>query len=206
MALGRRRGLSQTRARPGPHMLARMRQFAVSAIGPDRPGLVASMTRCLTEGGLNVADAQMTILRGRFTMTLMATSDDSVDVAAVRSDLEATGRRVGLDVVAINEVDEADAAALAPPAPTHVLTVHGVDRPGVIHAFSEALAVHEVNIADLHQRKLESREGDDELAAMLVEVILPEGMTSGALDALLESTRREQGIEISIRPADDGPE
>ena len=189
------------------HMLARaMRHFAVSAIGPDRPGLVASMTRCLTDGGLNVADAQMTILRGRFTMTLMATSDDTVGVAAVRRDLESTGRRVGLDVVAITEVDEADAASLAPPDPTHVLTVHGVDRPGVIHAFSEALAVHEVNIVDLNQRKLDGGDDTEELAAMLVEVILPEGMSADALDALLESTRREQGIEISIRPADDGPE
>ena len=185
-------------------MLATVRQFAVSAIGPDRPGLVASMTRCLTEGGLNVADAQMTILRGRFTMTLMATAQDGVDLAEVRADLESTGHRVGLDVVAITEIDEADLTSVAP-SPTHVLTVHGVDRPGVIHAFSETLAVHEVNIIDLHQRVLDSRDEDaEELAAMLVEVVLPAGMSADALDALLESTRREQGIEIVIRPADDG--
>ena len=53
-----------------------MRHFAVSAIGRDRPGIVAAVSKVLLDHEGNIEDSQMTILRGHFTMTLIVSIGD----------------------------------------------------------------------------------------------------------------------------------
>jgi hypothetical protein len=58
-----------------------------------------------------------------------------------------------------------------------------------------------VNITDLNTRLVGEDETDD-LYAMMLEIALPEGVSVGGLEALLEATKREQGVEITIRELD----
>jgi glycine cleavage system regulatory protein len=85
--------------------------------------------------------------------------------------------------------------------------VYGVDHPGIVHAVSAALAQCEVNITDLNTRLVVDEEGTsrangdggEDLYAMMLEVVLPEGLTVKGLDSMLEATKRDQGVEITIR-------
>ena len=56
-----------------------MPHFALSAIGRDRPGIVAAVTGVLLGHGANLEDSQMTILRGHFTMTLVVALPNGAD-------------------------------------------------------------------------------------------------------------------------------
>jgi glycine cleavage system transcriptional repressor len=172
-----------------------MRHFAVSAIGRDRPGIVAAVTRVLLEHDTNIEDSQMTILRGHFAVMLVVSAPEGVDAAGLRADLEGAGRELGLEAIALADVGEAEAA---PAEPSHIVTVYGVDHPGIVHAVAEALAGAGVNITDLNTR-LVSDESAQDLYAMMVEVALPRGLSAAALETLLEATRREQGVEVTIR-------
>ena len=49
--------------RAGWRMLGVMPQLALSAIGRDRPGIVAAATAVLLRHGVNVEDSRMSILR-----------------------------------------------------------------------------------------------------------------------------------------------
>ena len=51
--------------------MLRVRSFALSAVGADRPGIIAAIAERLVAHGLNVTDSQMGILRGFFAMTLV---------------------------------------------------------------------------------------------------------------------------------------
>ena len=185
-------------------MLRPVRHFAVAAIGRDRPGIVAAITRNLLDQELNVEDSQMTILGGHFTTMMIVSGVDGVDVGALRADLAATARELNLEAVSVEEVADADHAMAAP---THMVTVYGVDHPGIVHAVSAALAQCEVNITDLNTRLVVDEEGTpgangdggEDLYAMMLEVVLPEGLTVKGLDSMLEATRRDQGVEITIR-------
>jgi glycine cleavage system transcriptional repressor len=172
-----------------------MRHFAVSAIGRDRPGIVAEVTRVLLEHDTNIEDSQMTILRGHFAMMLIVSGPDGVDAGALRAALEEAGRELALEAVALADVGEAQSAA---PEPSHIVTVYGVDHPGIVHAVAAALAGAGVNITDLNTR-LVADDGGEDLYAMMLEVALPPGLSEEALETLLESTRREQGVEVTIR-------
>jgi|SRR5215211_1638308 len=173
-----------------------MPHFAVSMVGRDQPGIVAKVTRTLLEHGANVEDAQSTILRGHFAMTLIVSTDDDVDPARLRAALERAGTDLRLDALTLSQIEDSQAAPA--PEPSHIVTVHGVDHPGIVNAVASALAECDVNITDLNTR-LVGDPGREDLYAMMLEVAVPEGLTAEGLEGLLEATRREQGVELTIR-------
>jgi glycine cleavage system transcriptional repressor len=174
-----------------------VRHFAVTAIGRDRPGIVASVSSVLLAHEGNVEDSRMTILRGRFTIMLIVSSADGVEVDRLRADLERAGDQLGLDAVTLSEVSDVDPEA--GPAPSHVVSVYGVDHPGIVHAVTSALAKNGVNIVDLTTRLVGDEEGAP-LYAMMMEVALPAGLPVETVQQSLRVVREEQGVDLTIRP------
>jgi glycine cleavage system transcriptional repressor len=174
-----------------------MSHFALSAIGRDRPGIVAGVTGTLLEHDVNIEDSQMGILRGHFTMTLIVAAPEHVDLPQLRADLERTRERLGLDTITVNRVTEPD---VEDEGPSHIVTVYGADHPGLVHAVSSELAQAHVNVTDLNTH-LEDRDGDP-LYVMMLEVAIPSGLSEDGLRSLLESVGREQAVEVSVRPLD----
>jgi len=174
-----------------------VRHFAVTAIGRDRPGIVAAVSEVLLTHHGNVEDSQMTILRGRFTIMLIVSTTDGVDVEGLEADLERTRQQLGLDAVALSEVSDVDSGAEA--IPSHVVSVYGVDHPGIVHAVTSALAGQEVNIIDLTTRLVGGQEGEP-LYAMMMEVALPAGLSAEAVEQSLRAVREQQGVDLTIRP------
>jgi predicted amino acid-binding ACT domain protein len=139
----------------------------------------------------------MTILRGRFTIMLIVSTADHVDVGRLRSDLERTGDQLGLDAVTLGEVSDADPKAGS--TPSHVVSVYGVDHPGIVHAVTSALAERGVNIIDLTTRLVGGEESEP-LYAMMMEVALPAELSVEAVEQSLRDVREEQGVDLTIRP------
>lgn len=172
-----------------------MRHFAVAIVGRDRPGIVAGVTLVLLEHQVNLEDSQMTILRGHFAMMLVLAAPDDVDDAALSAGLERLVDELGLESVSLEEVTEIAPGADA--APTHIVSVYGVDHPGIVHSVAAALGQRSVNITDLQARL--AGEGSGQLYSMVLEVALPPTLGEDDLAAALDAVAREQGVEISVR-------
>ena len=71
--------------------LARMATLAVSAVGLDRPGIIAGVAERLAAHGANITDSRMAILRGHFAMTLIVEGAERVR-RLVRVDQKPIGR------------------------------------------------------------------------------------------------------------------
>lgn len=175
-----------------------MSQFALSAIGRDRPGIVAEVTRALLGHSLNITDSQMAVLSGRFTMMLVVTAPEGTDVDLVNEELARTRDRLSLDALSFSPLGDADEAG-GNPVPSHIVTVYGVDHPGIVHAVSARLAAKDVNVTDLETR-LVGEGGQAGLYAMVLEVALPAGVDPEALRAMLGEVGAEQGVEVTVRP------
>jgi glycine cleavage system transcriptional repressor len=170
-----------------------MPQLALSAIGRDRPGIVAEVTRALLGHSLNITDSQMAVLGGRFTMMLIVDAPDGTDLDAVHEELTRTRERLSLDALSLSAL--ADAADAPAADPSHIVTVYGVDHPGIVHAVSARLAARAVNVTDLETRLI-----GDGLYAMVLEVALPLELDPEALAAMLAEVGAEQGVEVTVRP------
>jgi glycine cleavage system transcriptional repressor len=166
--------------------------FALSAVGADRPGIIAAIAERLVAHGANVTDSQMGILRGCFAMTLVV--EGEVDAEALRTDLVATAGSLGLEALTLREVRGSTDASAA----THVVSVYGADHPGILAAITGALAGAGANVCDLRTRLVES----DAVYVMVVDIAVPEGGEAGALEAALAAVGEREGVDVSFRAAD----
>ena len=167
--------------------------IAVTVVGNDRPGIVAAVTRGLYELGCNLEDATSTILRGHFSMMLVVRPPDGVDATAIDARLREIGDPLGL-VVSARPVDEAD---ISPVEPTHMVSVYGADRPGIVFRVAEVLAEGGSNITDLTSRLIGSEE--QPVYAVMMEVALDDEVaTAGALERL----REQLDLDVSLHPLD----
>jgi glycine cleavage system transcriptional repressor len=174
-------------------MLGGMSLFALSAIGRDRPGIVAAISRALLEVGGNIEDSQMSILRGHFAVMLIVEVPAEVSLVELRDRLGEVRDELGLEAIALSPVDELAGTA---PRPSHILTVYGADRPGIVHAVSSALAKRGVSITGLQTRLAAS--GDSPIYVMQMEIAVgakdPEG-----LDSALREIGARDGLDVSLR-------
>jgi glycine cleavage system transcriptional repressor len=171
-----------------------MRLYALTAVGRDRPGIVAGITAVLLAHDVNVEDSQMTILRGHFTMMLIVAVDDDVDETDLSADLRAVGQELGLELLTIAVVDQLAGDEEA--EPSHIVSVYGVDHPGIVHAVSSALAERGITITDLTTRLV--GEVEEPLYALMMEVAIPASAADDVAEALA-AAGAAQGVEVSVR-------
>lgn len=174
-------------------MLACM-HVAVTAVGRDRPGIAAAVTKVLFDHGANIEDSRMAILGGHFSMMLIVATD--ADAGTLESDLTAATADLDL-IVSVRAVD--DAASAASDGEAFTLSVYGADHPGIVYRVTAALAQRSVNVTDLATRVV----GDDPpVYVMIMEVTVPAGSDTGALDADLKRLGADLGVDVSLRPAE----
>jgi glycine cleavage system transcriptional repressor len=169
-------------------------EFAVTAVGRDRPGIVAAISGALLELGGNIQDSQMSILRGHFAVMLLVDVPGPLEEAELQRRLEPVARDLGLEAIAVNAVDDLGGPG-APPS--HVISVYGADHPGIVHAAASALAQHQVNITGLETRL--TGPVDSPLYVMFIEVALGTAAEAEVEEALSEVAGKA-GVEVSFRP------
>ena len=170
-----------------------MAHFAVTAIGADRPGIVAAVAGALHDLGGNLEDVSSTILRGHFAMMLVVDAPGSAD--RVRAALEEAAGPLGVQV----HVADVEAGAPERPPATHTLTVYGSDRPGIVAGVTSLLSQRGVNITDLTCR----RTGDpDPIYAMVAELAVPGGLDVADLERSLEGAARGLGVDLTFGPVE----
>lgn len=167
-----------------------MHDLAVTAIGTDRPGIVAAVTRVLHDRGGNLEDSAMTILGGHFAIVLLVATEDDPD--ELHGALTAATADLGLTI----SVSRADATRQET-EPTHLLSVYGADRPGIVAGVTGALAEVGANVIDLETQVIGAP--SEPVYAMLIELATddPEGMTRAVSDACATL-----GVDHTLRSID----
>ena len=126
-----------------------MAQHAIlTAIGPDRPGLVDEVSEFIYQRGGNIEDSRMVNLRGQFAMMVLFGGDEKT-VAQIRSEMWQLGQQSGL------QTDLRPAGPATAPmgdALPYRLTATAIDQPGLVHRISHLLRSASVNIESMETR------------------------------------------------------
>jgi glycine cleavage system transcriptional repressor len=120
--------------------------LVITAVGPDRPGLIFDLSTQITTRGGNIEDTKMSKLGGVFAVMMMVTGPNSVlsEIIAQRTAWELA---LGINCLM---------------APTHTGTstegrawqfsISGFDRPGIVAVISDLLAKRGINVTSFLSR------------------------------------------------------
>lgn len=168
-----------------------MGPLAVTVIGNDRVGIVAGIAKRLFDLGCNLEDATSTILRGHFAMMLVVRPPESLDAATLEGELRPVGDQLGV-IVTARPVDEANSHV---EWPTHIVSVYGADKPGIVYRVADVLGRSAANITDLTSRVTGAE--DHPVYALMLEVHMSD---SAAVETALAELKGDLGVEVTVRP------
>lgn len=175
------------------------RLVALSALGEDRPGIVAALSKVLFENKCNLEDSSMTRLQGDFAVLLLISPPPDHALEDLRKAVEPVAQGLGL-TFSLRELPAGDAASSSADSLPHTLVVYGVDHPGILYRISQAAADQKVNITDLRTHVTSGAQGP--LYSLVMEVEIPNLNVAQAFGKKLESLGKELKVEVSLKPVE----
>ena len=169
--------------------------YALSAIGRDRPGIVADLAELIYECDCNLEDSRMTILGSEFAVLLLL-SGQGPDV---ERRLSAGCKRL--------EWEKRLTVFFRPleggvPTTGHAreldCVVTGVDKAGIVARIARTLADHGANVADLRTELRPEPESGTPMYTMRLRLVVPPGGDVAPLRQALERVASELRVDLSV--------
>jgi glycine cleavage system transcriptional repressor len=178
--------------------------FALSAIGHDRPGIVADLAELIYECDCNLEDSSMTILGGEFAVLLLLSSQ-GVDAERLLSTackrLEWEKRLTVFFRPLESEPTRYGAGERTMP---YELQATGVDKAGIVARVARCLADHGINITQMQTHSRPEPGSGTAIYTMRIHMDVPAQVGSPALRERLERIADELHIHIDLTSATGG--
>lgn len=165
----------------------------ITAIGPDKPGIVEAIAEAGRASGANWTASRMANLAGQFAGIVhfdVAEAKVPALEEALRR-LEAGGLRIAL------ARGDGRAAKRAAARTVHMDLV-GHDRPGIVHELSESLASLGVSIEELHTEVTSAAMAGGPLFKVRARLTVPATLHERDLKSALESLANELMVELDL--------
>ena len=168
--------------------------YVISVMFKDRVGIIADVTSAIKKIGGNLEDLSQTVMRGYFTMLLLAAFPEGTDVKHIQEAFHAVKglENFEIGIVPFEQDDEAIAAESDDQA-LYVLTASGPDAPGLVASVAEYLRQKSMNIVDLTTKVSQGQ------YIMMFLVKLPPKTDVGKLKRSLQIATAEIGLKTELR-------
>ncbi len=180
-----------------------MQELVITAVGPDRPGLVGRLTAPLYDAAVNVADSRMVNLRGQFAVILLAEVPDK-SVESVQEKMLLLAEELGLTITFRgHEVKEEERWPTTVGVPYRLRT-YAMDQPGIVHRITDLLQKHGINVEELATRSSPRPETGAPLFNMDVLMTVPANVQVKQVRKQLEELCDDLNCDVEIQPANSG--
>jgi len=162
--------------------------------GPDRIGIVESVTKMFLDHGGNVESSRMARLGGEFAI-LMLVSLPEERSAGLERDIEALVAR-GYKVTT-SRTEQKDAGMHSGWLPFKI-EVEGADHEGIIHEVARYLSERGINIESMETGVGYAPVSATPLFTMTAIVAVPPGLAGGDWEAALQNTGELLNVDIRV--------
>jgi glycine cleavage system transcriptional repressor len=171
--------------------------FVVTAIGPDRRGIVAKITAVLVGLSANIEESSMERLGGEFAAMLLISVNNSS-----RQQIEAALAQQNQDQVHIfvKQTDLSRGKIFEGFVP-YQISVIGADHEGIINSVSEYLATVKIQIEEMDTEVVPAPITGTPLFTLSAEVQVPPEIRFSELEENLLELGDELGVEIEVKQA-----
>lgn len=170
--------------------------WSFTAVGQDRPGIVAALCEVLYKHDCNISDSRMTILAGQFAVVLILEIGSETKTDDLNDALATLGKEWHLQVKAgpvetsLDDYESAD-------SPPLLVSVYGADRTGITWKVAQSIAAHDYNVTDLSTRKIE---GSTPVYILLLEIEAgPKAKSREALTEALGLIGQDLDCSITLK-------
>ena len=172
--------------------------FALSAIGKDRPGIVADLAELIYECDCNLEDSSMTILGGEFAVLLLLSGvgsglDERLRAACKRLEWE---RRLTVFIRPL-EGEPVPYGTDEVREPFQLRAV-GVDKAGIVARICRCLADRRINILRLQSRSHPQPETGTPIYDLRIQLDVPAGADEAALRRELEDVAASMHVDVTL--------
>lgn len=167
-------------------------QFMISIMSQDRVGIIADVTGALKSLHGNLEDISQTVMKGYFTMILLATFPDDVEEDKLRQALHSV-KGLSTFEIGVLQYKQVPETMTNPDDDLYVITAAGPDASGLVAAITEYLRLKRINIIDL------STKNENGTYTMMLLVSLPEATDVAKLKKGLQIAMEKHKLVIGIR-------
>jgi glycine cleavage system transcriptional repressor len=174
------------------------KEWIIIMAAANRAGILAAVTKAMSELGGDLREASQTVVRGFFTMIFSAEFPGTMDAALIRGHLQDVCRPFGI------ELSVRDPAAQIP---VHVaastgtrqfrLRIGGRNEPGVLRSLSQIIARRGIDITGMHAVRTEEGGAFE----MILRLALPNNFNDEQLLQEIEAVGRTLGVTADLKPA-----
>jgi len=171
------------------------REYVVlSAMGPDKPGIVNQLSRFLYDAGANLEDSRMAVLGEQFAVILLASGEHGLE-AKLRPRIADIEGHTGLTV----SMKTSGARQSSQPGMPCEVTAIALDHPGIVHNISHAVARRGANIESLESSSAPAPLTGSPLFTLRMVCSLPEAVRFGVFKTELEEVGVELGVDVTVK-------
>jgi glycine cleavage system transcriptional repressor len=168
--------------------------LVLTAVGPDRPGIVNAISALLHAAGANLEDSRMAILGGEFALLVLASGSEAT-ILRVERDAPRLETELGLKIVS-KRTQRVSPRNFLP----YTVRVSGVDRPGIVRAVTDLFARRAINVASLESRVSYAPDSGTPLFVLEAELEVPSEVALSELRREVAALSDEENLDVGLEP------
>jgi glycine cleavage system transcriptional repressor len=175
--------------------MAESSHLILTAVGPDRVGLVEKISQFIARHGCNIEDSKMAVFCGEFALIVLIAGDGG-KLVKIASDYRQIEAETGLTISIKTP------AARSAPAPflPYRLTASCMDHPGIVYQISAVLSSLGINIESMETETYAAPVSGTPIFRLDAEISVPIKTNINLLRQRFAEIQREENIDIELAP------
>ncbi len=173
--------------------MAEKDNLIVTAVGPDRIGLVEKISEFVLQQGCSIDDSKMAVFCGEFALILLI-SGEKDDLSKIAGGYGELGSQTGLNISIKTPSRKKPVQAVLP----YELTAFCMDRPGVVYRLSNVLSHLGINIESMETKTYAAPVSATPLFRLEALISVPAQVNLNELRARFEELEKEENIDIRL--------
>ncbi len=174
-------------------------EYILTAVGDNRPGVVAEITKALYFSGCNIENSNMTLLLDHFTLMIhiMVSGEDVYEELRRRCEVLQREKELKIHIFPMGRQEFVHTSGMVL-QPQYEIRIRGMNKEGIVYRTSQLLAARGINILKLSTKVERSPQLNYPLFTMRVEIEVPKEMDGRTLRRDLESLSEDLQETISL--------
>ena len=165
----------------------------LTAVGPDKIGLVEKISEFVLKQGCNIEDSKMAVFCGEFALILLISGESRqlLNIANTYNEL-ATQTRLNIGIKAPSRKEHEESAL------PYNLAVSCMDHPGVVHRISTTLSKQGVNIESMETETYAAPVSGTPIFRLEAILSVPARVNVNGLRNRFAEIESEENIDIDL--------